>query len=164
MSWKSKRTEGERESSFITEAANEDKYASNEDANNQPQQTEKKKRIVRRVVKPERPSCTKQILIGGAMGLAVGSSFGLIIGLVTAASAPPGGRLAHIGKAMISSGGAFGFFMAIGTGLRSCEAAENTSYQRYLPAVSRTNAYFFSRQQLQSENTGLSNIFMDRKI
>jgi len=54
------------------------------------------------------------------LGCFIGGSFGLILGTIGGLSAKLRGRqlLRTVGSAMFQSGGAFGFFLAVGSGIR----------------------------------------------
>lgn len=60
------------------------------------------------------------MLNGAMLGCTIGGSFGLIIGTIGAFSAKLRGRqfLRTVGSTIIQSGGAFGFFLAVGSALR----------------------------------------------
>lgn len=69
-----------------------------------------------------RPSCFQMCLNGFIMGALIGSTFGIILGGFGGWRAGLKGReLLHLaGKSALQSGGTFGFFMSIGTAIRSC--------------------------------------------
>lgn len=66
------------------------------------------------------PSCYQKMKMGFFMGFTVGMSAGAIFGGFNALRYGIRGReLLHLtGKSMLQSGGTFGTFMAVGTGIR----------------------------------------------
>lgn len=66
------------------------------------------------------PSCFDRMKLGFAMGFSVGMATGALFGGFTAIRYGLRGRelLGNVGKMMIQSGGTFGTFMAIGSGIR----------------------------------------------
>lgn len=69
---------------------------------------------------PERPSCWKRIKLGFTMGMGVGIAAGILFGGASAWRMGLRGKemFGTIGKVMLQSGGTFGTFMAIGSGIR----------------------------------------------
>lgn len=57
---------------------------------------------------------------GFLLGCTIGGSFGLIVGTIGALSAKLRGRqlLRTVGNTILQSGGAFGFFLAVGSAIR----------------------------------------------
>jgi len=66
------------------------------------------------------PSCFDRIKLGAIMGFSVGCSVGLLFGGFMGIRAGFRGKelLVAVGKNMAQSGGTFGTFMAIGSGIR----------------------------------------------
>ncbi|XP_077990178.1 reactive oxygen species modulator 1-like [Glandiceps talaboti] len=66
------------------------------------------------------PSCWDRIKMGFMLGFAVGMGSGAIFGGFSALRYGVRGRelLGTVGKTMVSGGGTFGLFMAIGSGIR----------------------------------------------
>ncbi|XP_051169586.1 reactive oxygen species modulator 1 [Leptopilina boulardi] len=66
------------------------------------------------------PSCWDRIKMGFTMGFCVGLASGAIFGGFSALRSGMRGRelVNNMGKIMIQSGGTFGTFMAIGSGIR----------------------------------------------
>lgn len=69
---------------------------------------------------PQRPSCWSRIKMGFMLGMGVGVCGGVLFGGFTAWRMGLRGRemLGTMGKVMLQSGGTFGTFMAIGSGIR----------------------------------------------
>lgn len=68
----------------------------------------------------QRPSCWDRIKTGFMMGMSVGFAAGVMFGGFSAWRMGLRGREMYstIGKFMIQSGGTFGTFMAVGSGIR----------------------------------------------
>merc|ERR1711879_181053 len=66
------------------------------------------------------PSCLSQIGNGLMLGCTIGGTFGLIVGTIGGLSAKLRGRqlVRTVGNTILQSGGAFGFFLAIGSAIR----------------------------------------------
>ena len=66
------------------------------------------------------PSCFDRIKFGAMIGFAVGVSTGAIFGTFAGIRYGLRGRelLTQLGKTMLQTGGTFGVFMAIGSGIR----------------------------------------------
>ncbi|KAK0085435.1 hypothetical protein PV325_005210 [Microctonus aethiopoides] len=66
------------------------------------------------------PSCWDRMKMGFAVGFCVGMGAGVILGGFTALRYGMRGRqlINTVGKSMLQSGGTFGTFMAVGTGIR----------------------------------------------
>lgn len=66
------------------------------------------------------PSCFDRMKMGFAMGFCVGMCSGALFGGFGALRMGMRGRelISQVGKTMVSGGGTFGTFMAIGTGIR----------------------------------------------
>ncbi|XP_018027792.1 reactive oxygen species modulator 1 [Hyalella azteca] len=66
------------------------------------------------------PSCWDRVKIGFMMGFSVGLATGALFGGFTAIRYGLRGRelVGNVGKVMLQSGGTFGTFMAIGSGIR----------------------------------------------
>lgn len=69
---------------------------------------------------PQRPSCWSRIKMGFMLGMSVGMAGGVLFGGFSAWRMGLRGRemFGTIGKVMLQSGGTFGTFMAIGSGIR----------------------------------------------
>lgn len=69
---------------------------------------------------PQRPSCMSRIKMGFMLGMSVGMAGGILFGSYSAWRMGLRGRemFGTIGKVMLQSGGTFGTFMAIGSGIR----------------------------------------------
>lgn len=68
----------------------------------------------------QRPSCWSRIKMGFALGFSVGLAGGVLFGGFSAWRMGLRGRemVSTMGKVMVQSGGTFGTFMAIGSGIR----------------------------------------------
>ncbi|XP_066268708.1 reactive oxygen species modulator 1-like [Branchiostoma lanceolatum] len=66
------------------------------------------------------PSCFDRVKLGFGIGFAVGISAGALFGTFASLRMGLRGRefLGQVGKTMMQSGGTFGVFMSIGTGIR----------------------------------------------
>lgn len=66
------------------------------------------------------PSCWSRIKMGFALGFSVGVGVGILFGGFSSWRMGLRGRemLGTMGKVMVQSGGSFGTFMAIGSGIR----------------------------------------------
>ncbi|CAF1424796.1 unnamed protein product [Rotaria sp. Silwood1] len=67
-----------------------------------------------------KPSCFDRVKIGFTMGFTVGMVTGTVFGIITGLRYGLRGRelVSTVGKSVVSAGGTFGTFMAIGSAIR----------------------------------------------